>query len=155
MNIDICYDMGLIREIVTTPYIWERAAEDGIDPDDFYPTQDAMSVWLVCEKDNKPIGLILLHTDTSISVKMHIYLIKEYRKCGFDMMMAFYRWFLDNTHVLKITAFIPQIYKEVVKFAKKVGMKHEGLMRDSYKVHGELCGQVMLGITRKEIEEFI
>lgn len=157
MIIEPTLDMELVRNILFEPEIWERAAEDGIDKESFYPGTDNMAIWLLCIEDEQIIGIILLHTDTTVSVKIHPYLLKTHREKGRIMMAAFYKWFLENTEdkINKINTSIPEFYKKVINFAKKVGFRKEGVNRDSYLKDGQLYGQQNLGITRTEIEEYL
>jgi RimJ/RimL family protein N-acetyltransferase len=149
--------MELVRAIMTEPEIWDRASEDGIDQETWYPGTDGFSIWLLCVEDNTPIGVILLHTDNSTTLKMHPYLRKAHRTRGRDMMKEFYEWVLENTEdrINKINVSIPENDKRVINFAKKVGFKKEGLNRDSYMKNGTIYAQQNLGITRSEIEDYI
>jgi RimJ/RimL family protein N-acetyltransferase len=155
MDISVTLDMQMVRDILMEPDIWERAAEDGVDKESFYPGTDAFSIWLLCLEENEAIGIILVHTDTSVSVKMHPYLRKKHRQKGRAMMKAFYEWMLESTDTNKINVTIPECEQKVINFAKKVGFKKEGLNRDSYQKNGQLYGQQNLGITRHEIEEYL
>lgn len=157
IKIELATDMDQVREIVIQPDIWERISEEGIEPEDFYPVNDNFTGWFLCLEENEPIGIILVHTDNSISIKMHPYLRSKHREKGRIMMKAFYTWFLENTEkkVNKINVSIPIFHKRVINFAKKVGFKKEGVNRDSYRKDGQLYGQQNLGITRNEIEEYL
>lgn len=154
LTVDITFDMDLVKSILIRPDIWERAAEDGIDKEAFYPSYDSMSLWLLC-KDEENIGIILIHTDTSISIKIHPYLMEEHRERGREMMTEFYKWFLENTDTHKINVIIPEPFRRVVNFSKKIGFKHEGFSEESYKKNGKIYGQYQLGITRNKVEEYL
>lgn len=149
--------MDSVYKIVTSPDIWERISEDGVRKEEFYPVTDALTYWLLCVEGNEIVGVILVHSDNSASVKIHPYLKKQFRKKGREMLVLFYEWFLihakENIH--KVNACVPECYKSVINFAKKVGFKDEGFNRDSYLKNGILYGQVMLGITKSEIEDFL
>ena len=158
IDIQMTTDMELVRSILVEPDIWERAAEDGIDQDTWYPGYNSMTAWLLCIEDDDVIGVILLHTDTAVSLKMHPYLRKEHRQKGRVMMASFYKWLLENTEletVNKINTVIPEYQKKVINFAKKVGFHKEGVSRESCRKNGQLYGQQNMGITRKEIEEYL
>lgn len=169
MRLELCLDMALVKRIMTEPDIWERAAEDGVDADKWYPGTNEMTIWLLCVEDdgigengqlidnNKIIGIILVHTDNSVSVKIHPYLRSKHREKGRSMMKEFYKWFLANTKedCNKINVSIPTYHTRVINFAKKVGFQKEGINRDSYQKGGQLYGQQNLGITRKEIGEYL
>lgn len=139
------------------PEIWERAAEDGIKQDEFYPVYDAFSAWFLCIEEDTLIGVILVNNDTSVSIKIHPYLRKQYRQRGREMMRAFYEWALEfaDEKINKINVTIPDYQVKVINFAKKVGFKKEGLVRESYLKEGQLYGMQNLGITREEIGEYL
>lgn len=144
-------DLNLVKELITRPEIWERAAEDGLNPDEYFPSYNDMTAWLVCKEGKENIGIMLIHIDTSISAILHPYLIKAGK--GQKMIKAFYRWFLDNTPLLKINVAIPELYKEVIAFSKSMGFKDEGFNRSSYMKDGKVYGQINMGIERDEIVE--
>lgn len=155
MNISLTVDLPLVRAILMEPDIWERAAEDCVDKETFYPRTDLYNMWLLCEDDEDVIGLILVHTDTSVSVKIHPYLRKNHRHEGRKMMAEFYKWFIDNTKAEKVSVSIPEYEKRVINFSKKVGFTDEGINRLSYRKNGHLFNLHNLGITRQEIEDRI
>ena len=91
MDISVTTDMELVKSIIFIPEIWNRAAEDGIDKERYEPYCDEMRGWLVCRKGDDITGIILVHYDTSTSLKIHPYLKKEFRFLGRDMMKEFYK----------------------------------------------------------------
>jgi len=155
MDLTVTTDMELVRAIMTEPDIWERAAEDGVEMETWYPGYDSMTAWLLCIENESIVGVILMHTDTSVSIKMHPYLRKEHRSKGRDMMRSFYEWFLKNTDSNKINVTIPINQRKVVNFSLKVGFKKEGICRQSHMKGGELHDIQHLGITRSEIEGYL
>jgi len=157
MIVELTTDMELVRAILLEPDIWDRASEDGIDQDTWYPGYDSMTAWLLCIEDENVVGVILMHTDTSVSIKIHPYLRKEYREKGRIMMKAFYEWILEygQEKIVKVSVTIPKTQAKVINFAKKVGFHKEGVNRASYLKNGQLCGQQNMGITRIEIEEYL
>lgn len=156
VRIENTIDMDLVKAIVTEPEIWERAS-DGLSKEEFYPGYDSMTCWLLCIENDTPIGVILLHTDNSASLRMHPYLRAQFREKGRIMMKAFYEWLIASTkdEVNKVIVSIPETHKKVINFAKKVGFKTEGFNRESYRKDGKLYGQQNLGITRNEIIQYL
>lgn len=148
-------DMGLIRKIVISPDIWERIA-DGVDSDYYFPTTDSGNQWILVLNNNKTIGVIYIHCDTSCSIGFHPYLLKDHRIYGIEMMKAFFEWFIEYLpeEYVKINVIIPECFASVVSFARKVGFKKEGICRNSYTKSGNIYNRVMLGITRDEVLEW-
>lgn len=155
-NLEVTFDMDAVREIITTPEIWERASEDGIDSDTYYPSFDDFHVWLLVKRDNENIGVILVHNDNTTSVKIHPYLFTEYHSLGREMMKKLYEWILSlPERINKVLASIPENQRKVYNYVKKMGFKDEGFNRESFVKDGKIYGQWCVGITRKEIEEFL
>lgn len=155
MDLSLIDDMPAVKAFISQEEIWERF-EDGIDKEDFQPLNDSVAQWLLCFDDNKIVGMILVHFDTNSSLMMHPYLLAKYRHKGRDMMSAFYKWFLtlaDQVHKLNVS--IPITQRKVINFAKKVGFKQEGINRESYMKDGQYYDQIILGLTRPEIEGLI
>ncbi len=154
MIVELIYDMDEVKRLISIPEIWDRAAEDGIESDSFYPTYDDMSFWLICSHNDNNIGLILAHLDNCTTLKMHPYLLTKYRKYYLDMMNEFFKWFLGviPLAINKLNITIPFNRKMVFNCAKKLGFKEEGINRASYTKDGEIWDQWNMGLTRNEVE---
>lgn len=156
MNLEMTQDMDLVKSILFIPEIWERAAEDGANQNEYEPSCGNMSGWLIVAEKEKPLGIILAHYDNTATLKIHPYLLKAFRFRGREMMNLLYEWFLSLPEKLsKIIISIPETEKKVKNFANKVGFIDEGFNRESYLKNGNLYGQWCLGITRKEIKEYL
>ncbi len=157
VKMELTIDLSLVREIMIEPEIWERASEDGVDQESWYPGTDATTIWLFCIDDDGIIGIILLHVDNSVTLRMHPYLRAQHHQKGRDMMAAFYEWILENTEdrINKINVSIPEDQRKVINFSKRVGFQKEGVDRNSYRKDGKLYGRQNLGITRKQIGEYL
>lgn len=148
--------MNLVKAVLITPEIWEQAAEDGVNQDDYHPSYDSLSSWLLCELDGDVIGLIFVHNESLCSISMHPYLIKKHKHKGRDMMTAFFNWFLTLPDgICKLNTSIPFSRKIVYNFAKAVGFKDEGINRMSHLKGGVIHDQYRLGLTRDEIKGLI
>lgn len=144
-------DADYIKYLCALPGIWQRMSE-GVSFSEFVPSVSDGNVWLSVLSNDKPIGLILLQTDSSCSVIIHPYLSIKNRGHGIAMMMKFYEYFCDNFpgNFNKINCLIPTCFPNVIKFAKKVGFMQEGCSRESYYMDNKYHDRIMLGITRKE-----
>lgn len=156
MNIEPTFDMDQVKEILMIPEVWERAAEDGADKDTYYPGFDLMCGWLLCKDGEDIVGLIYVHNDNTMTIKMHPYILPNHRGMGKAMMTSFYQWVINNCpNVIKVLVTIPFCHKRVYKFAKRVGFVEEGINRQSYIKNGEIVDQWNLGLTIDEIRGLI
>ncbi len=153
-------NMELVREVITDPDIWARIS-DGVEAETFYPTTNCMNKWLMVvdgeEGQEKIIGIIYVHCDTSCSVGFHPYLRKKQGKKGRAMVKAFFKWFIESipAEYVKINVVIPECFKTTINLALKTGFKQEGISRQSYLHQGECLDRVMMGITRKEALKWV
>lgn len=156
MIIELSTDMSLINSILKDPYIWDKIAEDGIDPEAFYPSYSPKSFWLTA-KTNEICGLIFVVVDSTVSITIHPYMLKAHKGKGFYMMKAFLAWYLENTIEIanKINAKIPTYNKIGKKIALKLGFAEEGTNRQSHIHQGTIYDQWLLGITRNEVKEVL
>lgn len=152
IRVNYTTNMDAVREILLIPEVWERAAEENIDPQSYYPGYDDLNAWLVVMEDDKAIGVILVSRETQIAVRMHPYMLPEHMTKGREMMKAFYKWFM-NTGFQKVNVTIPMTDKKLYNFAKKVGFEDEGVNRQSYLRDNETFDQWNLGATKQEIGE--
>lgn len=142
-------DLGLILH---NSEIFNRIAEDGVRKASF----NKYSVYLLVRKDDKPIGVFILNSLSSISAQIHYALVEKYRGYGVIGMRKVYEWCLFNLPSLnKMVAEVATKYDDVYRFCKLVGFSDEGLNRQAFLKDGKIWDQHRVGITRNEIIEFL
>jgi len=149
-------DMEAVKNIASHPDIWPRFS-DGVDIEDYHPSNDDCNQWLVIHIDNNIAGIIRVYCQSTCAIEYHPYMYKTYRKHFREMTRVFYEWFLTGTpeDILKINVMIPECYKSTINASRKVGFILEGVNRDSYRLDGKVYNQIMSGITRKEVENVL
>jgi len=131
--------------------VWDETSEDDVDFETWEP--DLTEVWLGAYVDSELIGLFNLHAITSVALKIHPMILPEHRgKGAYRAAHSALRWVVENTTFDKVNCEIPDIYPNVIRFAIHCGMVKEGKNRRSFLKIGKIHHQVMLGITRTEIE---
>jgi len=153
------YDDHLIKAIMTLPEMWATVAEDGQSPVLYEPNVED-EAWVLITKDGgeELIGAYRIHSHNSVTVEIHAQILPEHRKeHGKESGRTILKWILDNADpdCQKVIAQIPEIYPNVINFTKGQGFKEEGVNRLSYKKNGIIVDQVLLGITRSEIESVL
>lgn len=157
INLEVTEDMLLVKKLLTTPELWDRISEDGASKEFYFPKCNENHIWVLIKDHEEIIGAIYLHKQTSISIQFHPSLLKEYRNKKYEVINMFYEWFLENINsdINKINVNIPTCFSSIVKFAENVGFKKEGVNYQSYMKYGKYQDLQNLGITRKEIIQFI
>lgn len=155
ISLEQSLDAELIRSIVTIDEIF-KVAYPHDKPGDFYPEVSGRSGWFVVTTNSELAGIIHCVQETSATVCIHPYLLESKRRYCRDMMREFYLWFLDTPEEFnKIVAYIPECYEKTINFAHKVGFIDEGYRKAAYNKDNTFIGVCHLGITKKEIEEYL
>lgn len=142
------HDPQLVRDILAQ--LLDTLAED-------YESVDELTI--DCKKDCwldiDGMGLFHLHADNSTTTYIHAQVLKPYRYLSEEIGYAVWNWVLDNTEYQKFITVVPVIYPHVKAYTEKMGMIEEGLNRKSACKNGEIIDQWLMGITRKEVEDFL
>lgn len=144
----------VIKRILTIPALWEVITEDNSLPaEEYEPLIHDQVIYLLIKQGKKVLGLFVVHAMTGTVVIGHANILPAYwgnREMNKAIGEAAIQWVWDNTDFRKIITTVPVIYKHVLAYTQRIGMKREGIMRDSYLKNGQLHDQYYMGISRKE-----
>jgi RimJ/RimL family protein N-acetyltransferase len=99
-----------------------------------------------------------IHPHNSVTLEIHAHVLPEYRKqYSLETGDLVLKWIIEEgpEQYKKVIAQIPTCYPNVINFTLAHGFKKEGINRKSDIIDGILYDQVMLGITREEIEDYL
>ena len=145
--------MQVVRDFILLPEISRFAVEHGTDIDDVIFQNSDRELWLKYEIDGEVVGMIDTVFLTGAACEFHPYILKRHR-ASFDLMVqSFFKWFVTAipAQVVKINAWIAEIFKATIKAAYRAGMTLEGRDRSSYITKRGVCDRLLFGITREEI----
>lgn len=144
-------DELLVREILENPTIKEAICEDGCDGINIDVVGEA---WVLIIVDDDVIGTYNLHPHNSITCEIHAHILPEFRKqYSMESGKCILKWLLEFAPMYKkLIAQVPECHQNVVNFCLAQGFKQEGVNRLSYQKNGKIINQVMLGMTKQEIE---
>lgn len=148
MIVDRCYDVDVVRAILTHPEIYECIAEDGTPPRaDVIPNM-VSAAYVIGIVGSEPIGLMVYHPINGITWECHVQVLPEYRKQHADEFSQKALDWAFGMGVKKIVAQIPFLYPNVKDFGLKHGFEIEGINRQSYLKNGQIHDQWYLGLVR-------
>lgn len=153
MSLDRTNDIELIKSILSDEEIFDRISEDGMTMDDI-KIDPKKECWLAAYANEHLIGVFVLAPTNSRCIEIHVHILKEFRSYAVEATLKVYEFIL-TTKYLKLIAKIPDIYKDVIGFSEKMGMKKEGVNRKSYLKNNQLLDQIYLGITTEEISSHL
>ena len=157
MKIYRTFDDNATRDIMLSPGIWEKCAEEGQAPEDYSPETEA-DCWLLIEVGGESIGAYNVHPHNSTTLEIHAHILPDFRrKYAFESGDMALEWIMNEApeSYQKVIAQIPSCYKNVIDFTLGHGFVKEGINRLSDVIDGVLYDQWLLGITRPEIEEYL
>lgn len=146
-----------VSKILKEPELFNRIAEDSVDPEEYEIPFDGHQCYMMIMKDDEPIGVWNLYPLNTVTLNIHCNILKEHRKHGKDAGRLILEWFTTECpeQYQKLNAEIPAVFESVYHFTKGFGFKDEGVNRLSIMKNGELTDQYRLGITRGEAVEFL
>lgn len=146
-------DFDYIRAVMFDDEMWARCS------DDFTPKIDETltsmhGLWLVCIVDGDRFGLASVHSSYNSAVGVHIYIPKCNRgKSSINVGKEVLNWIVENSgdSICKINTQIPEIYKDVVGFASRLGFNREGVDSKSVIKNGLALDKICMGISFSEV----
>ncbi len=149
----VCNDEQEVRDIVINdPEMFERAKCDGFNPNRRLIDSGVWLKW-VDNENGETKALCVFRADSIYIIDIHIHVPKQFRGKGtLSMGRDFLRWIVENNNglFLKFNTCIPEIHRDVVLFAMKLGFKKEGINRLSVIKNGQLMDMIMMGLTFEE-----
>ena len=143
----------LIKSFMLNEYIWDSFTDDMSDKEQYEPDLSTRACWLKVIIDNKLVGLVLVDNYNLTTLKLHPYMVKEYRNHSRELIKRVLGIFLKTPDFInKLVVEIPFHRRIVYNLAKKIGFKDEGINRQSFLKDGVYYDQWNLGLTKKEIK---
>lgn len=148
------HNSTLVRTILTVPALWDVIAEDNTPAvEDFDPVMHDQVYYLVATRGKKVLGLFVVHAMNTTIGMGHANILPKYwgeREQNKALGKAAIQWIWDNTEFKKIVTTVPVMYKQVLAYTQRIGMKREGVMRKGHLKNGELHDMYYMGISKPE-----
>lgn len=110
--------------------------------------------WMLAKSKNGIVGCFLIQRMSVFEIRVHIAVLRKYRGIGsYYSCMAFLDWFAGecDERINKLTVEIPKIDESCIRLVKAMGLREEGVNRESVMEDGKYVDQIVLGITRREV----
>lgn len=133
---------------------WDQISQDGDEYENFTPRCDSLNGWLIVSDYDKIVAIVFVEQQTLSSVQIHPYIVGS-KGLGREVVKEVLRWILGIENIYKVNVSIADIYNQTINTARRIGFVEEGLNRQSFLKNGEYRDQVLLGLTRPEIEAIL
>lgn len=139
--------MALVKTILTTDGIWEHIGGHRSTKEQFKPAEDWL--YVVGVVDGEAVALVLVHDTAEGDKKCHVQIIPKHRKeHGKEFGVKGMEWIWSNTTINRMVASIPELYPNVIKYAKLQGFTIFCTVEKAYEKDGLLYDNFLLEIKR-------
>ena len=141
-----------IKKVLFNPEIWNRISEDEQCQDEIEVLNDN-NQWAGLYFNHVLFGVGLVHRHNQTTGTCHIHILKEHRDehAGAGGMLSI-QAALNETEYDKFRTEVPEIYKDVQYFLKKLGFRPKGYSTVTFKKNNKEIKQIIFKTTRKELE---
>lgn len=123
-------------------FLCDDGAEDGMDIE----KQLHIGVY----RDKKLAGVLSFSQLSSVTIDVHMVIHPDFWGKSVELMREAGVFMFTKTPCLKIVTMTPAFNRLAGRVAKKLGMKKEGLLKDSFLKGWKLHDQIIYGITKRE-----
>lgn len=146
------FDVDTVAEFLRHPDIYPMMADDYSSPESADKAALALvssGVWAIQPSE---FTLFMLFPRTITMWEVHTLVKPEGRggKAIADGVAAM-AWLFENSPCEKIISYIPAFNRQAFLFARKAGMKVEGVATKSFRKDGQLHDQVIVGISKEDL----
>lgn len=146
-------DASLIKRVITHPRVYPHVSDDSSpDPEKFYVSEAVKHpnvYFLLAYDGNELLGLFMVHQHNGVMYEVHTCLLPNaWGEKATEAGKKLIRWVFENTPCEKLITFVPEGNTLALRFAKRCGLRLEGLVTKSYRKGGRLLNQSLLGVEK-------
>jgi hypothetical protein len=146
-------DAALIKSVITHPRVYPHVTDDGCPKVGNFDALGAASspqFHFVCIFDGPEfLGLFMFHQINLVMYEVHTCLLPNaWGERATKAAHLARDWMYQNTPCMKIITHVPRDNVLAFRFAKRCGMKVEGILVKSIQKNGALLDQTILGMEK-------
>ena len=127
-----------------------ETAEDGIRLESWQPDMERFG-WLGAFDEAGDLkGICQMRPDNSVLLSAHIVVARDARHSSLELGRLFLSWIFKETNYSTVTTTVPDCFRHVRLYVRKLGFETLGRLPDSVRHHGRLWDQTLFGLTRKQ-----
>lgn len=151
MRIERTWDRELVEAIITHPAIYGVISDDGAPDQSECSIPNLNRIYALLVEDGGVGGCYLVWPQNSFTLEIHTCLLPNCRgKKAAKAARLVLDWVFSNTACEKLITQVPAFNRAALIYARRAGLKDEGVNRASFKKDGVMHDQYLLGITRAE-----
>lgn len=151
ISIERTFDTDLVRSIMSNAELLKRSG--GSDVSIYDPENQPDFFYLTPMRDGVVIGVALFYNlNNAFCYQAHVNYLPDYWGTwlvGYTKEAL--KYMFNNTQCMKVMAFVPDYYPEVLKHTLRAGFTIEGYLRNSTISNGLLDNQSLVSIEKCQI----
>lgn len=153
MQFELTDDVFLIKSIACDPSIYKFLHDDeGPSPEDWTPAIHPLIKYVLVIDDESVIGIFIINMHSSVCWELHQGFLPKVRgKQAIQAALEFREWIWKYSNCNRLIGNIIKSNKAAIWFAKRCGMTVFGINEKSFMRNGIIQDQVMVGVTRPEV----
>lgn len=155
MTFERTQDYSLIRRIMAHPRVYPHITDDACPPvEEFHPVESPEIWYVVVRAGEQLLGMWCFFPQNHVTWEVHTCLLPAaYGEIGREAAKRMASWIWQNTPCRRIITNVPAFNRLALKFAKAAGMVEFGRNERSFLKNGELHDQIMLGLSKEEVNQ--
>lgn len=155
MTFEVTRNFKLVREIMTHPRVYPHVTDDfSPEPEEYRPLDHPGVIYVLVRDAGELLGMWVFCAQNGVCWEVHTCLLPSaWGARGKRAARAMAAWVWANTGCQRIVTAVPEYNRLAVRFAELAGMREYGRNERSYKKHGRLMDQILLGLSRPTQEK--
>jgi RimJ/RimL family protein N-acetyltransferase len=143
--------MEFVRKIVTQPYIYRNAIDDGAPPVEQFEPNAHPEVWYVAAwYGGTCLGMLAFVPVNTITWQVHCCLLKDCWGQSALVGVLVFRWIFESTVCQRIEARIPVFNRLALRAARKSGMMSIAVLKDSFLKGGKVWDEELFAVRKED-----
>lgn len=161
MTFERTQDYDLIRRIMSHPRVYPHITDDGCSPvEEFHPVESP-EIWYVLVRSENGhtlsfgdvVGMWVFVPQNAVCWEVHTCMLPAaYGEAAAIAAKQMAEWIWSYTPCRRIITNVPVNNRLALRFAKAAGMVEFGRNERSFLKNGALVDQIMLGLTKEEVQ---
>ncbi len=154
ITFELTNDMGIVKQIVTTPYIWRQISDDfDGSPEQYEAAVHAQVRYVLVKDDAETLGLLIFNLHGSICWEATIMMLPLGRGRAVETVKAGIRWIFTETKCLRIISRALTSNRLALRMNQAAGFKQYGLNPGCVMRNGKLEDYALFGVSKRDFEE--
>jgi RimJ/RimL family protein N-acetyltransferase len=150
MQFERTRDYELIAAIITHEKLWPWLTDD-FSParEDYRPAENEAIRYVLVSDAGELLGMFIFIPESEVCWTIHTCLLPHaFGPRAAEAALGVVAWVWANSGCMRITTNVPKYNRLARRFALAAGMAEYGVNPKSYRKHGKLHDQALLGMSR-------